>query len=61
MKDVDGKLLISVTETARRLGISPEAAFDLAFVSRVLPVVITSGREGIPEDAVEEYRRTHPA
>ena len=61
MKNVEGKVLISVTEAARRLGISPEAAFDLAFVSRVLPVVITAGREGIPEDAVEDYRGTHLA
>ena len=56
---MEAKPLISVTEAARRLGVSPEAAFDLAFVSRELPVVIDGSREGKPEDAIESYLRAH--
>lgn len=59
MASMDSQVLVSVTEAARRLGISPEAAFDLAFVSRELRVLVVGGQEGIPEDSVEEYRRTH--
>jgi hypothetical protein len=59
MKSMKSQTLISVTETARRLGISAEAAFDLAFVTHELPIVITGNHEGIPESAVDRYRRTH--
>lgn len=59
MKSMQSQTLISVTEAARRLQISAEAAFDLAFVSHELPIVIAGDHEGIPETAVEDYRRTH--
>lgn len=59
MRNVENRTLISVTEAARRLGISPEAAFDLVVVRRELPIVYGDGHEGIPEEALEEYQRTH--
>lgn len=54
----ENQTLISVTEAARRLGMSPEEAFDLAFVSRELPFVEGVDQAGMPEDALEEYQRT---
>jgi hypothetical protein len=51
--------LISVTEAAKRLGITPEAAFDLAFVTRQLPIIVEGNHEGIPSEAVEAYRQAH--
>lgn len=48
MSGMETGRLISVTEAARRLGVSPEEAFDLAFVSRELPIIVADNREGIP-------------
>ena len=59
MTSMKSQTLISTTEAARRLGISAEAAFDLAFVTHELPIVIAGNHEGIPESAIEDYQRTH--
>jgi hypothetical protein len=59
MKKMGTGQLLSILEVARRLDISNEQAFDLAFVTRELPVKFTAEDHGVPEEAVEEYRRSH--
>lgn len=59
MRAVETQDLLSIPEVARRLGTSNEAAFDLAFVTRELPVVFRGTDHGVPEDAVEAYRQAH--
>ena len=59
MKDVESGQLLSIPEVARRLAISDEAAFDLAFVTRELPLEFVGSDHGVPEQAVDDYRRTH--
>ena len=54
-----GARLLDVGEIARRLDISREDAFDLMFLTKELPVRIEDGIDGVPEDAVEAYRRSH--
>jgi len=56
-----GARLLDVGEIARRLDISREAAFDLMFLTRELPVRIEGGIDGVPEADVEAYRRAHAA
>ncbi|HVA73746.1 MAG TPA: hypothetical protein VNF71_04200 [Acidimicrobiales bacterium] len=51
--------LLSIPEVARRLGISTEDAFDLAFLTRELPVVFRGNDHGVPQHAVEAYLRAH--
>lgn len=58
MRSVDTESLLSIPEVARRLGVSNEDAFDLAFVTRDLPLVARDNDLGVPQDAVEAYRRT---
>lgn len=53
--------LVSIPEVARRLGISPEAAFDLVFVARELPLEFRGNDHGVPEVALEDYQRAHAA
>ena len=59
MRVVETQPLLSVPEIARRLGISNEEAFDLAFVTRELPLKFSGNDHGVPEAAVEAYRRAH--
>jgi hypothetical protein len=59
MSTVETQELLSIPEVARRLGISNEDAFDLAFLSRELPLVFRGRDHGVPVDAVESYRRSH--
>jgi hypothetical protein len=59
MKGVASSQLLSIPEVARRLAITSEAAFDLAFVTRELPLEFRGQDHGVPEDAVEQYRRAH--
>ncbi len=59
MSGVETHPLLSIPEIARRLRISNEDAFDLAFVTRELPLVFSGNDHGVPEAAVEAYRRTH--
>lgn len=59
MTDVASGQLLSLLEVARRLEITHEAAFDLAFVTRDLPLEFRGEDHGVPEDAVEQYRRAH--
>ncbi len=59
MKAVETQDLLSIPEVARRLGTSNEDAFDLAFVTKELPVVFRGNDHGVPTDAVEAYRRAH--
>ena len=61
MKDVGTSQLLSITEVARRLDITNDAAFDLAFVTRELPLEFRGAEHGVPEEAVEEYRKAHSA
>lgn len=61
MNDVPSSQLLSIWEVARRLEITHEAAFDLAFVTRDLPLEFRGQDHGVPEDAVEQYRRAHTA
>ncbi|MHB1535662.1 MAG: hypothetical protein ACYC1D_13855 [Acidimicrobiales bacterium] len=56
-----GGELLSIPEVARRLDITKDAAFDLAFVTRKLPLEFRGSDHGVPEEAVEEYRRTAPS
>ncbi len=58
MKAVDTQELFSIPEVARRLGISSEEAFDLAFRTRELPIVFKGHDHGVPADALEAYRQT---
>lgn len=51
--------LLDVGEIADRLGISREEVFDLMFATRELPVLFEAHTHGVPEDAVEAYRRAH--
>jgi hypothetical protein len=51
--------LLGVTEIAQRREISREKAFDLMFVTRELPVRFEGRTHGVPEAAVEAYRRAH--
>ena len=51
--------LLDVGAIAERLDITREAAFDLMFVSRELPIVFTDDQHGVPEEAVEAYRHSH--
>jgi hypothetical protein len=59
MKPVETPQLLSIPEVARRLDISDEAAFDLVFVSRQLPLEFRGNDHGVAEPAVEDYRRAH--
>jgi hypothetical protein len=59
MKAVETGQLLSIPEVARRLGISNEAAFDLVFLARQLPLKFSGNDHGVAEQAVEDYRRTH--
>ena len=59
MKHVGTSQLLSIHEVARRLDITVEDAFDLAFVTRELPLEFSGNDHGVPEQAVDEYRRTH--
>jgi hypothetical protein len=59
MKDVGSGRLLSIREVAARLDITPEAAFDLAFVTRELPLEFRGSDHGVPQEAVEEYRAAH--
>ena len=59
MKAVGSRRLLTIPEVARRLAITDEAAFDLAFVTRQLPLEFRGSDHGVPEQAVEEYRRAH--
>ncbi len=54
-----GAELLDVGEVARRLEISRGEAFDLMFATRELPVEFRGNDHGVPENAVEAYRRTH--
>jgi len=54
-----GTQLLNVREIAQRLEISLEDAFDLMFATRELPVEFRGNDHGVPEAAVEAYRRTH--
>jgi hypothetical protein len=56
---VETQDLLSIPEVARRLGISNEDAFDLAFLTRELPVEFRGNDHGVPEHAVETYRGAH--
>lgn len=59
MTAVDTQELLSIPEAARRLGISSEDAFDLAFRTRELPIVFRGNDHGVPAGALEDYRRSH--
>ena len=59
MNDMGSGDLLSIREVARRLAISDEAAFDLAFVTRELPLEFSGSDHGVPEAAVDDYRRMH--
>lgn len=61
MKAMGDDRLLSIPQAARRLAISDDAAFDLAFVSRDLPLEFTEDDHGVPEHAVEAYRRARAA
>ncbi|MBO0713900.1 MAG: hypothetical protein J2P59_04010 [Acidimicrobiales bacterium] len=51
--------LVSIPEVARRLGISTDAAFDLVFVARELPLEFRGNDHGVPEVALDAYQRAH--
>jgi hypothetical protein len=59
MKAVGHEQLLTIPEVARRLDVSDDVAFDLAFVSRDLPLEFTDGDHGVPERAVESYLEAH--
>lgn len=59
MRGVETQPLLSIPEVARRLGISNEDAFDLAFLTRELPLEFRGNDHGVPQDAVEAYGRAH--
>jgi len=59
MRFVGTRELLSIPEVARRRGINNEASFDLAFLTRELPVEFSGRDHGVPAEAVEPYRRSH--
>lgn len=59
MNAVGHEQLLTIPEVARRLHVSDEAAFDLAFVSRDLPLHFADAEHGVPAQAVESYLEAH--
>lgn len=59
MMTVGPEQLLTIPEVARRLEVTDEAAFDLAFVSRDLPLHFSDSEHGVPARAVESYLEAH--
>jgi excisionase family DNA binding protein len=52
--------LLSVSEAARRLGMTTEACYELVFARRLRTVESDTGRRLVPVDAIEDWLASQP-